>query len=70
MVVATVEAEIPIYRLKEFGFIHDLWVEPDYRNPDAGDRPSRRMRHEQVLEPFVRAATELLISEKLNGRFE
>jgi ribosomal protein S18 acetylase RimI-like enzyme len=24
--------EIPIYRLEEYGFIHDLWVEPEYRN--------------------------------------
>jgi ribosomal protein S18 acetylase RimI-like enzyme len=31
-IVATVEQEIPIYRLKEFGFIHDLWVEEEYRN--------------------------------------
>lgn len=30
--VGTVEREIPIYTLAEFGFIHDLWVEPDYRN--------------------------------------
>jgi ribosomal protein S18 acetylase RimI-like enzyme len=30
--VATVEAEIPIYRIKEFGFVHDVWVEPDYRH--------------------------------------
>ena len=30
--VGTVETEIPIYRLKEFGFVHDLWVEPDYRH--------------------------------------
>lgn len=30
-VAATVEQEIPIYRTKEFGFIHDLWVEPEYR---------------------------------------
>lgn len=30
--VGTVEAEIPVYRLKAFGFIHDLWVEEDYRN--------------------------------------
>lgn len=28
---ATIEREIPIYRLKEFAFIHDLWVEPEYR---------------------------------------
>ena len=30
--IGTAEREIPIYRLAEFGFIHDLWVEPDYRN--------------------------------------
>lgn len=30
--VGTVEHEIPIYRLREFGFIHDVWVEEDYRN--------------------------------------
>ena len=30
--VATVEREIPIYRLQQFGFIHDLWVEPEYRH--------------------------------------
>jgi len=30
--VATVEKEIPIYQLTEFGFIHDIWVEPDYRH--------------------------------------
>ena len=30
--IATVEREIPIYRLEEYGFIHDLWVEPEYRN--------------------------------------
>jgi RimJ/RimL family protein N-acetyltransferase len=30
--VATIEREIAIYRLGEYAFIHDLWVEPDYRN--------------------------------------
>jgi ribosomal protein S18 acetylase RimI-like enzyme len=30
--IGTVEKEIPIYRLEQFGFIHDLWVEPNYRN--------------------------------------
>lgn len=30
--VATVESELPIYRLTEYGFIHDIWVEPAYRN--------------------------------------
>src|SRR5947207_12233444 len=31
-VVGRVEREIPIYRLKEYGFLHDLWVEPEYRH--------------------------------------
>jgi len=30
--IGSVEQEIPIYRVKEYGFIHDLWVEEDYRN--------------------------------------
>ena len=30
--VGTVEREIPIYRLREYGFVHDLWVEEAYRN--------------------------------------
>jgi len=30
--IGSVEREIPIYRLKEYGFLHDLWVEPEYRN--------------------------------------
>jgi RimJ/RimL family protein N-acetyltransferase len=30
--IATIEQEIPIYRLTEYGFIHDIWIEPGYRN--------------------------------------
>ena len=30
--IGAVEQEIPIYRVKEYGFVHDLWVEEDYRN--------------------------------------
>lgn len=30
--VGTVEPEIAIYRVKQFGFIHDVWVEPLYRH--------------------------------------
>jgi len=30
--IATVESEIPIYHLKEYGYIHDLWVEEPYRH--------------------------------------
>ena len=35
-VVGTVEKPIPIYRSEGFGFIHDLWVEPEYRNEGLG----------------------------------
>lgn len=35
-IVGTVEREIPVYWLAEFGFIHDLWVAPDYRNEGVG----------------------------------
>jgi len=34
--VCTVEREIPIYRLDEYAFIHDLWVDPAYRNEGVG----------------------------------
>lgn len=30
--VASVERNIPIYTLTEFGFIHDVWVEPAHRS--------------------------------------
>jgi ribosomal protein S18 acetylase RimI-like enzyme len=30
--IGTIDQEIPIYRLKEYGFIHDLWVEEEYRH--------------------------------------
>src|SRR5437764_13331424 len=32
----TVEKEYPIYCLQEMGFIHDLWVDEEYRNEGAG----------------------------------
>jgi ribosomal protein S18 acetylase RimI-like enzyme len=34
--IGTIEQEIPIYRLKEYGFIHDLWVEDEYRHEGIG----------------------------------
>jgi ribosomal protein S18 acetylase RimI-like enzyme len=34
--VGTAETEIPIYRLSEYGFIHDLWVEENYRHEGIG----------------------------------
>jgi len=30
-IVGTVEAEVPIFRIAEFGWIHDVWVELDAR---------------------------------------
>jgi ribosomal protein S18 acetylase RimI-like enzyme len=30
--VGTVEPEIGIYKVPEFGFVHDVWVEEKYRN--------------------------------------
>jgi GNAT superfamily N-acetyltransferase len=34
--IATVERELGIYRLGEFGFVHDLWVEEAYRHEGYG----------------------------------
>lgn len=31
-IIGTIEPEIPIYWTSECGWIHDLWVEPQYRN--------------------------------------
>ncbi len=46
--VATIETEIPIYRLKEYGFIHDLWVEPEYRQMGLG-----RQLVERTMQTFA-----------------
>jgi ribosomal protein S18 acetylase RimI-like enzyme len=35
-IVGTVEKPIPIYRIDSFGFIHDLWVEEEYRHEGVG----------------------------------
>lgn len=29
--IAELETEVPIYEVKHYGYIHDLWVEADYR---------------------------------------
>ena len=34
--VGTIEEPIPIYRIDRFGFIHDLWIEEDYRHEGLG----------------------------------
>jgi ribosomal protein S18 acetylase RimI-like enzyme len=40
--VGTIETDIPIYRLREFGFIHDLWVEPSDRKAGLGRQLTER----------------------------
>ncbi|HMO26292.1 MAG TPA: GNAT family N-acetyltransferase [Tepidisphaeraceae bacterium] len=35
-VVATIEPTIPVYRVKETGFVHDLWVDERYRHEGIG----------------------------------
>jgi ribosomal protein S18 acetylase RimI-like enzyme len=35
-IVGTVTEEIPIYRVRRFGFLHDLWVEERYRHEGIG----------------------------------
>jgi ribosomal protein S18 acetylase RimI-like enzyme len=30
--IATVEQELPLYQVKEFAFVHDVWVEDGYRH--------------------------------------
>jgi ribosomal protein S18 acetylase RimI-like enzyme len=45
--IATLETEIPIYRVGQFGFIHDLWVEEPYRHEGL----ARRMTM-QAIERF------------------
>lgn len=35
-VIADVEGEIPIYQVKEFGFVHDVWVEEEARRHGVG----------------------------------
>ncbi len=34
--VGTTEQEVPVYQLAEYGFIHDIWVEPAYRHEGVG----------------------------------
>lgn len=46
--IGTIETEIPIYRLQEYGFIHDLWVEPEARQIGLG-----RQLVEQALHRFA-----------------
>jgi ribosomal protein S18 acetylase RimI-like enzyme len=52
--IATTESEIPIYRLQSYGFIHDLWVEPEYRQAGI----ARKM-----VEQAIAAFTQMGISQ-------
>jgi ribosomal protein S18 acetylase RimI-like enzyme len=40
--IATEEQKIPIYQLQAFGFVHDLWVEPAYRQQGIAQRLVQR----------------------------
>ncbi|MBE9225394.1 GNAT family N-acetyltransferase [Phormidium sp. LEGE 05292] len=51
--VATIEREIPIYRLKEYAFIHDLWVESEYRRSGVA-----RQLVMQTIEQFQKMGVE------------
>jgi ribosomal protein S18 acetylase RimI-like enzyme len=49
--IGTIEQEIPIYRLKEYAFIHDLWIEPEYRRSGiAKQLVQRAIAHFRQLE--------------------
>lgn len=58
-IIGTVETEIPIYRIKEFGFLHDLWVEESYRHEGIGRQLVMRAveRFAQIGVPQVRLDT-------------
>jgi ribosomal protein S18 acetylase RimI-like enzyme len=34
--IGTVERDYGCYRLRDYGFVHDLWVDPAYRNEGLG----------------------------------
>jgi ribosomal protein S18 acetylase RimI-like enzyme len=40
--IATLEQEIPIYHLKEYGYIHDLWVEESHRRQGIAQQMIRQ----------------------------
>lgn len=60
--VGTVESEIPVYRLKEYGFIHDLWVEEDYRNEGVA-----RQMVTLAIERFGKIGVKQLRLDAANG---
>jgi ribosomal protein S18 acetylase RimI-like enzyme len=34
--IGTIENSIPVYRVEQFGFVHDMWVQADYRHEGIG----------------------------------
>lgn len=58
-IIGTVESEIPIYRIREFGFLHDLWVEESYRHEGIGRQLVMRAveRFARIGVPQVRLDT-------------
>lgn len=52
--IATVEREIPIYTLKNYAFVHDLWVEPEFRHAGIA---------RQIVEAAIAHFTQLGISQ-------
>lgn len=53
MLIGTVDREIPIYRLKEYGFINDLWVDEQYRHEGVA-----RQLVTEAIERFARLGVE------------
>jgi ribosomal protein S18 acetylase RimI-like enzyme len=70
-IVGTIERDYGCYRIREYGFVHDLWVEPEYRNEGIG----RQMvmlaveRFAQMGLPQVRLDV-LVGNESAKGLFE
>ncbi|KAM3098155.1 GNAT family N-acetyltransferase [Phormidesmis sp. 146-12] len=52
--IATVEREVPIYTLKRYAFVHDLWVEPDFRHAGVA---------RQIVEQAIAHFTQLEIPQ-------
>ena len=62
--IGTVEREIPIYRVKEFGFIHDVWVEPD-RTFERKDEDELELAVEQGRYTPERAAEITAVADEI-----
>lgn len=62
MLIGTIDREIPIYRLKEYGFINDLWVDEAYRNEGVA-----RQLVTEAIERFTRLRVEQIRLDVLTG---